>query len=498
MKNTFILIIGLIQLLHFSSKAQSSPDSISIEHRIDNYLSSSVENGYSGSVLVAQDGEILLSKGYGWADRTKKIPNQATTVFNIGSVTKQFTATAILKLMESKKLKVSDKIVDYFPQTPLDKQNITIHQLLTHTSGISPSTGGFRYDNASKQQFLEDFSKSELMYQPGTKHTYANANYILLAAIIEEVSQQDYETFLRENLWNPVGMNHTGYKKVDFDSEELAHGYTFQMTSGEWKDWGITQEYLPYTNDHWYSIGKGDIYSTVEDLFKWHLALEENKVLIAETKELMETAFVSENDEGTSHYGYGWAIFNSSKNSKIVTHNGSNGIFFADFIRIIDDGIVIIALSNVILNNQSENVGWEIARMLSDCNYNPEIMPQNIYELVFKFMRSNSPENANELPKFISEAVHEPLKDKAVLNRIGFRQISESLDVEWGIALLKLNTSIFPDDGNLWDSLGEGYYLLEETENAIASFQKALELKPETNCYWCENATSRLKELVNE
>lgn len=498
MKNRLIILMSILQLVHFASMAQTTADDESIEQRIDNYLSSSVENGYAASVLVAKNNEILFAKGYGWADQLKKIPNQSTTVFNIGSVTKQFTAAAVLKLMESEKLKVSDKIGAYFPQAPSDKKDITIHQLLTHTSGISPRTGGFRYDPASKEQFLNDFFASELMYEPGSKHTYANANYILLAAIVEAVSQQDYEVFLHENFWGPLGMDHTGYKSIDFNSEQLAHGYDFEMTTGEWKDWGTTQEHLPHTVDHWYSIGKGDVYSTVEDLFKWHLALEENKVLKAETKQLMETPFVPENERETSHYGYGWVILKSPEEAKIVTHNGSNGIFFADFIRNVDDGTVIIVLSNILINRQSGFAAWEIARMISSETYTPEVIGKNTYELVFEFMRSSSPENVDQLPDFLKEQIGKPFRDKSVLNRIGFMQVAEKIDPEWGIALLQLNTRIFPDDGNLWDTLGEGYFLLEDKEKAIESFQKALDLQPDSDCRWCENSSNRLKELKNK
>ena len=497
MHKTIMIIISLFLIFYFDGSAQNQFDTDTFKTRIDNYLISSVENGYSGSILVAKNGEVILSKGYGWADRNKKIPNGQQTVFNIGSVSKQFTAAAVLKLQEMNKLKTSDKISKYFTRAPLDKQYITIHQLLTHTSGISPQTGGFRYDEASKEKFIEEFFQSELIYKPGTKHTYANANYILLAAIIEAVSQQDYETFMRETFWEPLQMSHTGYKSIDFNTEQLARGYYFHYTDGVWKDWGTSQEHLPYSNKHWYSIGKGDIYSTVEDLFTWHLALENNKEMKEETKQLMETAHIPENDEKTSFYGYGWAIFNSSSDSKIVTHNGSNGIYFADFIRYVDDDLVIIALSNVILNHQSENVASEIASIISDVNYEPKIIPKNTFELVFDFVRTNSPNNANQLPQFIKDKTGSSINEKAILNRIGFKQISENMDTEWGIELLKLNVSLFPKDGNLWDSLGEGYFLLKDTDNAIASFQKALEFKTESNCYWCDNSNKRLKELLN-
>lgn len=495
MKYPVLKALCLSIVLNCAVHAQTDTNGNALSHKIDDYLNSSVANGYSGSVLVAKDGEVILSKGYGWANRAEKVPNSPSIIFNVGSVTKQFTAAAILKLMEEGKLAMSDKIKMYFPKAPLDKQDITIHQLLTHTSGISPQTGGFRYDEASKETFLEEFYQAELMYAPGTRHTYANANYILLAAIIEKVSQQDFESYLRDAFWEPLQMNHTGYKSIGHNSEQFAHGYYYHYTNGEWRDWGTTQKYLPYSNNHWYSIGKGDIYSTVEDLYKWHLALENNTLLRAETKQLMERAHVPENEEKISFYGYGWAIFNSKNNTKIVAHNGSNGIYFSDFVRFVEDDLVVIALSNIILNPQSENVAWQIASMAMDSEYRPNTIPKNKYELVFDFIRTNTPNEANKLPKFIKNNTGASINDKALLNRIGFKQVSENKDSEWGIALLKLNTDLFPDDGNLWDSLGEGYYILKDGENAIKSFKKALELQPATNCHWCENSTSRLEQL---
>ncbi|WP_350110203.1 serine hydrolase domain-containing protein, partial [Fulvivirga sp.] len=304
-------------------------------NKIDSYLALSVKKGFSGSVLVAKKGEIILSKGYGWADRENKIPNSPSTVFNIGSVTKQFTASAILKLVEQGKIKTSDKISSYFDQAPIDKRDITIHQLLTHTSGISNRTGGFRYDEASKEQFLTEFFESALQSEPGTKYQYANANYILLTAILESVSNQTYGSFLQDYLFEPSQMKSTGYKSINFHTERLAHGYYYHRTDEQWVDWGTTQQHLPYNDNHWYSIGKGDIHSTVEDLYKWHVALEANLVLTSQSRAVQETPHVAENDEITSFYGYGWAISKTNRETKMVAHNGSNGLYFADFVRFV-------------------------------------------------------------------------------------------------------------------------------------------------------------------
>jgi len=499
MKKNLSIIALIIQIVFgvntlFGQEIQNHNE---LKAKIDTYLNSSVNNGYSGSVLVAKKGDIILSKGYGWADRNNKILNTPSSVFNIGSVTKQFTAAAILKLIEQGKLKTSDNIGQFYSHVPIDKQNITIHQLLTHTSGISPRTGGFRYDEASKEQFLKEFLESELQSKPGTKHQYSNANYIMLAVIVESVSKSDYAAFLKENFWKPLKMNNTGYKSISFNSQQLAHGYYFNYTDGVWKDWGTTQEHLPVNDNHWYSIGKGDIYSTVDDLYKWHLALQNNKVLSEKSLKVIETAHVAENNQESSHYGYGWAIFKSNRGTKIVTHNGSNGIYFANFIRLVEEDIAVIVLSNTILNRDSEDVSWNITKMIFDSDYTPNPVTKLSYELVYDFMNSETIEKASKLPSFLNKNLNTKLNDKSVFNRIGFKLIEKEKNPAWGLELLKLNVQLFPNDGNLWDSLGDAYFMYKQKENAIKAFSKALEMKPKENCYWCKNSQSKLKRLKN-
>lgn len=496
-KRLFITIVFIHLFLGISTLFGQEINTNALKAKIDSYLNTSVTNGYSASVLVAKKGDIILSKGYGWSDREKKILNTSSSVFNIGSITKQFTAAAILKLVEQGKLNTSDKIGLFYNKAPFDKKNITIHQLLTHTSGVSPRTGGFRYDEASKEQFLKEFFNAKLQSVPGTKHQYANANYILLAAIIESISGQSYSTFLRENFWKPLGMNHTGYKSISFHSEMISHGYYFNYTDGIWKDWGITQEHLPDNDKHWYSIGKGDIYSTTLDLYKWHVALETNKVLSAKSNGLFEKPHVAENETGKSHYAYGWATFKTKSGNKVVWHNGSNGIFFGNFVRSVDNDIVVIVLSNMILNNDSENVAWEIRKLISDSNYTPKPITKLSYELVYDFINSNTTDNANSLIAFLEEHLNSKFTDKAVFNRIGFKRIVKEKNPAWGLELLKLNVQLFPNDGNLWDSLGDGYFEYDQKENAINAFSKALELKSENNCNWCKNSKEKIESLKN-
>jgi len=499
MKHKLFVLFFFIQL-GFGTKpifGQAISNNEVLKVKIDTYLNASSENGYAASVLVSKQGDIIVSKGYGWSDRKNKILNTSSSVFNIGSVTKQFTAAAILKLVEQGKLKTTDKIGQFYNEAPSDKKNITIHQLLTHTTGVSPATGGFRYDEATKEQLLKEFFEAKLQSVPGTKHQYANANYIMLSAIIEFVSGQDYTAFLQENFWTPLKMNHTGYKSISFNSEMISHGYYFNYTYGIWEDWGITQEHLPDNNKHWYSIGKGDIYSTTLDLYKWHVGLETNKVLSANTKKILETPFVAENQDGNTHYAYGWATFKTKSGKKVVWHNGSNGIFFGNFVRFTDDDIVVIVLSNTILNNDSEDVAWEISKLISGTNYTPKPVTKFSYELVYDFINMNTADNANRLIAFLEEHLNSKFTDKAVFNRIGFKRIAKEKNPAWGLELLKLNVQLFPNDGNLWDSLGDAYFEYDQQENAMNAFSKALELKPENNCNWCKNSHEKIESLKN-
>jgi CubicO group peptidase (beta-lactamase class C family) len=486
LKALFFAFITFSTLSSFSQNTNKK-----LFNKIDSYLESSVTFGFSGVVLVSRKGETILSKGYGWADRENKIPNSPSTVFNIGSVTKQFTASAILKLVEQGKIKTSDKISSYFIQTPIDKRDITIHQLLTHTSGISNRTGGFRYNEASKEQFLKEFFESELQSIPGTKHQYANANYIMLTAILELVSGQTYNSFLNDYLFEPSQMKSTGYKSINFNTERLAHGYYYNRTDEKWADWGTTQQHLPYNGNHWYSIGKGDIHSTVEDLYKWHVALKDNVVLTSKIKALQETPHVAENAKMTSYYGYGWAISKSNRETKIVAHNGSNGLYFADFVRYIDDDVVVIYMTNAFLGSESENVAREIIKMIFDTNYNSTPIPKNIYELIHDFMKVTPSKNAQKLLYFLKKELKDEFSDHAILNRLGYSRLKKEDKPDWALELFKLNVKLFPEDGNLWDSLGEAYLKYDKEEEAIKSYTKAVELGS-------EGSTKTLNELLKK
>jgi len=166
---------------------------------------------------------------------------------------------------------------------------------------------------------------------------------------------------------------------------------------------------------------------------------------------------VAENDRATSHYGSGWAMFNSDRDSKVVTHNGSNGIYFADFIRFIHEDVVIIYLTNTILGNDKENVGWEISKMIFNPKYEANPVSKNMYELVFEFIKTNELASAQMLPLYLTNELGKKFNDHSVLNGYGYRILEKENEPGWAMELFKLNVQLFPGDGNLWDSLGEAY-----------------------------------------
>jgi CubicO group peptidase (beta-lactamase class C family) len=307
-----------------------------VGEKLDAYLTRLEGFGFAGSILVAKDGQILLHKGCGLADREKGLPYTPETVYDIGSITKQFTAAAILKLESEGKLKVTDPLGKYFDGVPEDKAGITVHHLLTHSSGLEDGFGD-DYEEMPRDRLVQAALASQLLWAPGTRYRYSNAGYSLLATIVEKVSGQPYESYLRETFFKPAGMEKTGYRLPAWKPEELARGYR-----GD-EPWGTPLDHAWAPDGPWWNLrGNGGILSTTGDLLRWHQALEKGQVLSKEAQAKAYTPHVPEDEAGSSHYGYGWAIDKGPGGTRRIAHNGGNGIFAADFQRYPDDRLVIL------------------------------------------------------------------------------------------------------------------------------------------------------------
>ncbi|MDQ3170044.1 MAG: beta-lactamase family protein [Acidobacteriota bacterium] len=318
--------------------------------RVDEYLSRLVRHGFSGAVLIAAvpprgdwatQGRIVLKRAYGMADRAAGLPYTVDMVSTIGSITKQFTGAAIVKLEMMGKLKTSDPIAKYLPGVPADKAGITIHHLLTHTAGFAGELGGADNDAIDRDALVARVLAAPLAHAPGAQFEYSNEGYSLAGAIIERVSGQGYEAFLREHLFLTSGMNDTGYQARAWAPAQLPIGYT---ASGD--AWGRIHKrgWLP-DGPGWYLRANGGIHSTLDDMYRWHLALESTAVLSADARDKYQTGYAPTLG-GTEHYAYGWGVRTSRRGGRVISHNGGNMVFGADVRRYVDEGVVIIVMTN--------------------------------------------------------------------------------------------------------------------------------------------------------
>jgi len=319
------------------------------EARIDKYMQLS-HSSFSGVIFVAQKGKVLISQGYGLADRELDVANTTQTKFAIGSMTKAFTAMGIMILQERGQLSVHDPICNYIADCPTAWKSITLHHLLTHTSGIHNFTDLYPElkdeVNICREYKLEEviayFKDLPLDFAPGSQWSYSNSGYFLLGVVIEKISGESYETFIQKNILQPLGMSESGYDRSSTIVKNRASGYS------------IERPYYEIVNAPCYDVSlkfaHGGLYSTVMDLYKWDQALYTDQLV---SKETMNTIFTStvpipsgrEFPDGAV-YGYGWGISNYLGH-RVVEHGGGVYGFVTYLGRYPDDQVTIIVLSNM-------------------------------------------------------------------------------------------------------------------------------------------------------
>jgi CubicO group peptidase (beta-lactamase class C family) len=308
--------------------------------RIDAYLTRAVPFGFSGTVLVADASGIVLHRGYGLADRGRGVPMTTETVFDMGSITKAFTATAILVLEADGKLSTADTLARYFDGVPADKAAITLDQILTHTSGLVDLTGG-DYDVVTRERLVRDVLAKPLLAPPGAKWSYSNAGYSLLAAIVEKVTGLPYERFMRERLFEPAGMRHTGYRLPDWDPARVARTYVPPV------DHGTPLERLRRVDGpHWILLGNGGMLTTSADLYRWELALREGRIVPPAVQERLFAPRVQRSE--TVSQGYAWTV-ERTEGDKVMVHHGGDAPGLgvnAEHRRYPAEGVTIVFLGN--------------------------------------------------------------------------------------------------------------------------------------------------------
>lgn len=460
------------------------------EQQIDKLMSLYHEYGqFNGSVLVSEGGQVIYKNGFGYANMEWNIPNTPDTKFRIASITKQFTATAVLQLVEQGKIKLDNTLSDYLPYYRKDTgQKVTIHQLLNHTSGIPNYTSlpGF-WDTMLHNYYPVDtlivkFCSEDLEFEPGTDYRYNNSAYVILGAIIEHVSEQTYEEYLQEHIFEPAGMKNSGYDHHETILAKRASGYDKTLSGF------INTDFIDMSGPH----AAGALYSTVEDLYKWDRALKESRLLPSELKMQMFTP-------GLSDYGYGWGIYNVPVNADgdsvtATAHSGGINAFNTRIFRIPEDDHLIVLLANT-PGVQLQNIVDKMVRILYDQPYEPpkreaaEELGRIVVEEGLDPALERYEELRNNLPDDYSMT-------ESSINTLGYRLLRNG-KIKEAIAFFKRNVEAYPGSANVYDSLAEAYMLAGDKENAITFYEKTLKMLDEdTNIP--EAFKTRLKNGANE
>jgi D-alanyl-D-alanine carboxypeptidase len=335
--------IALFILYCLSARTFSQTDRTKLFETEDAYIrSETAKQFFRGSVLVGIDGKIVFEKAYGPGDEEWGNANTVRTKFRIASLSKQFTAACILLLQERGRLNVHDPISRYLPGLPLAWQAITIHELLTHTSGVPNSTSSAENASgdrigATPQQLIDHVVNKPLNFAPGTNWSYSNTGYILLGIIVEKISGQSYADFLKTNIFEPLGMRDSGYDRARDIINERASGY--DLIDGHIVNADFIDMSVPFS--------AGGIYSTVEDMYRWNEALaEDRKLLSAESRKQMFTEYPEAVHEG-QHYGYGVVISRLKFGRLLYYHGGGVEGFSSSIQRYPSDRVCIVVLSNL-------------------------------------------------------------------------------------------------------------------------------------------------------
>src|SRR5688500_17260004 len=353
-----IPLLVLLATVTFSAQApapapRAALDDAAIAKKVDELLAAHVAvNDFSGTVLLAEAGKPIVAKGYGYANAEWQIPNTPQTKFRIGSVTKQFTSMLVMQLREQGKMTLEDSVCLYVEPCPTTWKPVTIHHLLTHTSGIPTYTAlpAWRETMMAPktiEQMLGFFRDLPLQWTPGERYAYNNSGYFLLGVVIEKIAGKKYEQALQDMILTPLGLHDTGYDWPQTIIPRRASGYRGR---------GAALANAPAL-DMQQPYAAGSMYSTVEDLLKWDQALYTDKLLPAAAKQIMWTPFLE-------NYAYGWNIAAASPASfghRRMAHGGGINGFSANIIRVPDSNVTVIVLSN----NESANASARARELLA-------------------------------------------------------------------------------------------------------------------------------------
>ena len=433
-----------------------------LNRKIDEVVNAYVAlDQFSGTILVAKDGKPIYTRACGEGDKDFGVKNNLKTKFNIGSIGKTFTGTAIMQLAEQGKLDVSDPASKYLEGFPWG-DDITIHHLLSHTSGTfnyfaHPEFRNRMFTIRSVNDALPLIYDQALRFEPpGSQFSYSNSGIVLLGAIIEKVTGETYADYIREHIHAPLGMNNTRINYLEEVVDNRAAGYIKTITGKFIKN--IFS--VPPAN------ADGGIETNVEDMLKFDQALYGDELISEASKQKMFTPNLAQ-------YGYCWRIDERHGNT-VVEHGGGAPGINAMFSRFIDDKYTLIVMSNY------DGGAIPVARTIESILFGvPYEMPKpRLAEFLYQYMEENGIEDLERSWETVLNENHYYVPNSVLLNGAGYTLLGEN-KTDMAIAVFKINTELFPDEANPYDSLGDAYRQKGDIEAAIASYTKALEIDPE-------------------
>ena len=464
-KYIFLILLAFV----FGNLFSQTPDAGKIDELMNKYYN---QNLFSGTVLVAKDGNIIYEKAFGYADYESKIPNETGTRFNLCSIGKTFTAVLIMQLVESGKLSLTEPIAAYLPEYKIpNKDKITIHHLLTHTSGLFNYMAHPDYRNTKGSlKSIDDVMKlvedQKLVFDtPGEKMSYSNSGFIVLGKIIEKTTGKTYADYLKEKILDPLNMTNTILPVTGQVIPNNANGYKVSM-----------ERKVMRTNTNVPAFSDGGLHTTAEDMLKYDRALYGTMLLKEETKDLM-FAGGSENLEkyktsSFTNYSYGWGVRDVMGRRQIGHSGGIEGINTL-FIRFPSEKITIIILSNY--DGAADYIARNLRAVVFGDSPEPVKLPLSF------FIYDNIKEKG---PKYLSENFDNLIKENGyrldndqVLNMLGYNFMEENM-INEAIEIFKINARLYPDVANCFDSLGEAYLKSGDKENARINYEKVLVLDP--------------------
>ena len=436
--------------------AQSKTEEIDrlMQHCADNDM-------FNGTIIVSENGNVIYRKGLGVANRETKEELTPKSAFYLASVAKQFTAMAIMILKEQGKLEYNDKLSTYFPGFKPYAETVTIRQLMNHTSGIADHFQlGLNKEGLTNADVLERLLKQDTLgFKSGTRFSYSNGGYVLLALIVEKVAETPFHIFMKDNIFKPLRMKNT---QVFDESKPQIKNRVTGYSNGELDDYNIL------------TTGAGGIYSTVDDLHLWDQALYSEKLI---SQKALVAAFTpaSLNSGEISPYGFGWLI-KGEEESKTVEHSGGLSGFRTTIKRYLNENNAYFYLTSNGDALAMHEIKQALENILSDAPY--ELPKIRISNYLANTLKSESIEAAiTGAKKMLADHPEMYVVDEAGVNALGYMYLRDN-NLKLALSIFEFNCEMNPNSSNVFDSMGEAFLTNKDTVLSIENYKKSIALNP--------------------